>query len=105
MFMAGPKRNEGDTFVIERAITLGSTDVADDLPVELRQRRGRPSDTADFNYKEMGHANDRELLEVILIKTSGNCEKAAGILGVHAATVYRRIKNFKLTHLLRCPRD
>ena len=45
------------------------------------------------------------LVQEVVGQSGGNCNEVAEILGVNLATVYRRIKILKLTHLLKRPRD
>jgi len=77
---------------IERAVILGDGDhlVPDDLP--LRQAAA----PTDQRLKSVLEATERSHIAAVLHDCGGDKPKAAGILGVHLATLYRRMEKLRL---------
>src|SRR6266536_600986 len=63
------------------------------------------SSDPNSRLKELQVSADREKLAAALIKSEGDCVVAARVMGKSQATVYRWVKEFELTHLLKRPRQ
>jgi len=83
--------------LVQRLIVLnrpGAPIVESDLPIEyrcgaaLREGRGRESDTA---LRDSVFASERDLILRTLERCGGNRHKAAAILGIHPATIFRKL--------------
>ena len=81
--------------VIERAFALGvdKTITINDLPPEIR-KLSKDSITDGISYSL--RTNEIVLIKKALFKTNGNKTEAAKLLGINLATLYRKIKRYKL---------
>lgn len=83
--------------VIERGIALGMSETLDlqDLPPELtnKMREGEKPGEEIFNLDQ----HETMVIKKALDKTHNNKVKAAQLLGINAATLYRKLKRYKIT--------
>ena len=98
-----------------RAIVIGTSDLieADDLPLQVG-RNTRPGgvtdepETAAVSCRENGFvdkrpvpaslaANERDAIVAALAASNGHRQRAAEILGIGVATLYRKLKRYKIT--------
>ncbi len=83
--------------VIERAIVLarGARIEVDDLPDEVRQASlgtGAPGVATSRTLADI----EREHILAVLESVSGNRTKAAGVLGIGSATLFRKLKEYRV---------
>ena len=81
--------------VIERAFALGVDKkiTINDLPPEIG-KLSKNSITDGISYSL--RTNEIALIKKVLFKTNGNKTEAARLLGINLATLYRKIKKYKL---------
>ena len=83
--------------VLERSMNVVENDgliQMHHLPVYLRKRRSSMETDGIFSLKnQMEEAEKRAILKA-LEKTEGNRQKAAKLLGIHRASLYRKIEKY-----------
>lgn len=81
--------------VIERAVLLAEAEQirTEDLPVEIR---GTEALVDDFNLEQAMASFERRHVASVLASVEGNRERAAKLLGVSPATLYRRLEKLGL---------
>jgi len=80
---------------IERAFALGANKTIDlsDLPVEIIEYgKTVKKDIVTYSLRE----NEIMLIKKALLKTNGNRNKAAKLLGINTTTVYRKIEKYNI---------
>ena len=92
--------------VIERAVILSPSDVItpDDLPLELRVRRGpvlEPDDPGDMSAAGSLDEMRRKQILNVLEQTGWHQGRASEILGISPSTLYRQLKSYGLTRSRR----
>jgi transcriptional regulator with PAS, ATPase and Fis domain len=82
--------------VLLRAAYLAAGDVLTpaELPEELSGAESPPTAPPRRSVREL----ERELIEQALADTQGNVRAVAGRLGLHRATLYRKMKKYELRH-------
>jgi DNA-binding NtrC family response regulator len=80
--------------VIERAVILAAADVIEpeDLPAEFHSAENKPTD-----LREAVEQFERQHIAWVLRLVEGNRERAAHMLGVDQATLYRRLARYAAT--------
>jgi DNA-binding NtrC family response regulator len=83
--------------VIERAVILASSDriTVDDLPADLAQLYGVPSDSQLLDNSLA--AVEREQILKVLRETGGNKARAAAILGITKKTLYSKLRTYGIS--------
>jgi PAS domain S-box-containing protein len=82
---------------LERALILGASEdiEADDLPLELRERRASGTSRAVPDVPKPLDEVEREQILQALKRTSGNRTKAAELLGISRSTMKRRLAEMR----------
>ncbi len=83
--------------VVERAVILSRDEVItpQDLPAELGGNGAAPAPAALVGSMVSLEALEKEHIRLV-VERAGNMSEAAGILGIDAATLYRKRKRFRL---------
>lgn len=85
--------------VIRRAMALGKVEIIlpENLPDSIYVHPDKPGETVGPNHIESLETLERRAIRNALLRSQDNRKRAAEMLGIGEATLYRKIKKYRLT--------